>query len=169
MGKMLLVTGWVVTYTYIVEPFVAWYSGNPYEMYHQLVDRPFGHYAAVYWLVIFCNCIALQALWSRTMRTSPIALWIVATLVQVGMWSERFVIIVGALHRDFLPSIWRVYTPSWVDWSILTGTICFFLFLFLLFLRFVPFIAISEMKEMQHEIDKEESDEHAEEGAVDLA
>jgi molybdopterin-containing oxidoreductase family membrane subunit len=168
MGKMLLVTGWVVTYTYLVEPFIAWYSGNPYEMYNQLVDRPFGHYAAVYWLVILCNCIALQALWVRSVRISPVGLWIVATLVQVGMWSERFVIIVGSLHRDFLPSSWRAYTPSWVDWAILSGTVCFFLFLFLLFLRFVPFIPISEMKEMQHELDKEESLERAE-GAVSLA
>jgi molybdopterin-containing oxidoreductase family membrane subunit len=151
MAKMLLVTGWVVTYTYIVEPFIAWWSGDEYEMYHQLVDRPFGTYGFVYWGVIFCNCVAVQSLWMKRWRTSAARLFVVACLVQIGMWSERFMIIVGALHRDFLPSSWRVYVPSWIDWTILGGTVCFFLFLFLLFLRFFPFIPISELKEMRHE------------------
>jgi molybdopterin-containing oxidoreductase family membrane subunit len=152
MAKMLLVTGWVVTYTYIVEPFLAWYSGNTYEMYDQLVDRPTGPYCWVFWGVIFCNCIAVQSLWVKSMRTSPMGLFVVACFVQLGMWSERFMLIVVSLHRDFLPSSWRLYTPSWIDWSILGGTVCFFLFLFLLFLRFVPFIPISELKEMRHAI-----------------
>jgi molybdopterin-containing oxidoreductase family membrane subunit len=155
MGKMLLVTGWVVTYTYIVEPFVAWYSGNPYEMYDQLVDRPTGTYAWVYWGIIFCNCIAVQSLWAKSMRTSAAGLFVVSCLIQLGMWSERFMLIVTSLHRDFLPSSWRIYTPSWVDWTILGGTVSFFLFLFLLFLRFVPFIPISEIKEMRHEMAEE--------------
>jgi len=162
MAKMLLVTGWVVTYAYIVEPFLAWYGGDTYEAYQQLVARPSGPYAFVFWGVIFCNCIAVQALWSRRMRVSPIALWIVASIIQVGMWSERFMLIVCSLNRDFLPSIWHIYTPSWVDWTILGGTICFFLFLFLLFLRFVPFIPIQEVKEMQHEMAKEARLERAE-------
>jgi molybdopterin-containing oxidoreductase family membrane subunit len=154
MAKMLLVTGWIVTYTYIVEPFVAWYSGNPYEMYVYLYDRPRGPYAWVFWSVIFCNCVTVQALWSRRARTSPIALFVVACFVQVGMWSERFMLIVTSLHRDFLPSSWSMYTPSWIDWTILAGTCSFFLFLFLLFLRFVPFIPISELKEMRHGLDR---------------
>jgi Ni/Fe-hydrogenase subunit HybB-like protein len=119
-------------------------------MYDQLVDRPLGPYAFVYWGVIFCNCIAVQALWMKSWRTSPGRLWVVACLVQLGMWSERFMLIITSLHRDFLPSSWRMYVPSWVDWTILGGTCCFFLFLFLLFLRFVPFIPISELKEMRH-------------------
>jgi molybdopterin-containing oxidoreductase family membrane subunit len=151
MAKMLLVTGWVVTYAYLVEPFMAWWSGNRYEMYDQLVDRPFGTYWFVYWGVIFCNCVAVQALWMKSWRTSAARLFAVACLVQIGMWSERFLIIVVSLHRDFLPSSWRVYVPSWIDWTILGGTVCFFLFLFLLFLRFMPFIPISELKEMRHE------------------
>jgi molybdopterin-containing oxidoreductase family membrane subunit len=151
MAKMLLVTGWIVTYTYIVEPFVAWWSGNPYEMYDQLVDRPSGDYAWVYWGILFCNCAAVQALWMKSWRTRAWRLFAVACFVQLGMWSERFLIIVVSLHRDFLPSSWRVYTPSWIDWTILAGTIGFFLFLFLLFLRFVPFIPICEMKEMRRE------------------
>jgi Ni/Fe-hydrogenase subunit HybB-like protein len=152
MAKMLLVTGWIVTYTYMVEPFIAWYSGNTFEMYMMLHDRPLGPYAWVYWGVVFCNCIAVQALWIRRMRISPIGLFVVSCLIQLGMWSERFMLIVTSLHRDFLPSSWRIYTPSWVDWTILGGTCCFFLFLFLLFLRFFPFIPISELKEMRHDL-----------------
>jgi molybdopterin-containing oxidoreductase family membrane subunit len=89
------------------------------------------------------------------MRTSAVGLWVVACLIQVGMWSERFMLIVVSQHRDFLPSSWRLYVPSWVDWTILGGTISFFLFLFLLFLRFVPFIPISELKDMRHEMAKQ--------------
>ena len=152
MAKMMLVTGWIVTYTYIVEPFVAWYSGNTYEMYTALVDRPRATYSFVYWGVIFCNCVVVQALWSRRVRTNAVALFIVAALVQLGMWTERFMLIITSLHRDFLPSSWHLYVPSWVDWTILAGTCSFFLFLFLLFLRFVPFIPISEIKEMRHEL-----------------
>jgi molybdopterin-containing oxidoreductase family membrane subunit len=150
MAKLLLVTGWVVTYAYIVEPFIAWWGGDPYEMYQQLYDRPRGPYAWVFWGVIFCNCIQLQVLWIRRMRTSAVGLFVVCCLVQIGMWTERFMLIVISLHRDFLPSSWRMYKPSWVDWTILGGTCSFFLFLFLLFLRLVPFIPISEMKEMRH-------------------
>ncbi|HEY1692510.1 MAG TPA: NrfD/PsrC family molybdoenzyme membrane anchor subunit [Polyangiaceae bacterium] len=152
MAKMLLVTGWVVTYTYIVEPFMAWWSGDTYEIYDLLVDRPFGPYAFVYWGVVFCNCIAVQALWMKKWRVSAWRLFVVACFIQLGMWSERFMLIVISLHRDFLPSSWRMYVPSWIDWTILGGTVSFFLFLFLLFLRFVPFIPISELKEMRHEM-----------------
>jgi molybdopterin-containing oxidoreductase family membrane subunit len=155
MGKLLLVTGWVVTYAYIVEPFLAWWSGDTYEMYQDLVVRPRGPYAWVFWGVVFCNCIQLQALWIRQVRTSAAALFVVSCLVQVGMWGERFMLIVLSLHRDFLPSSWRMYKPSWVDWTILGGTCSFFLFLFLLFLRCLPFIPISELKEMRHELAKE--------------
>jgi Ni/Fe-hydrogenase subunit HybB-like protein len=87
---------------------------------------------------------------------------VIAAFVQVGMWSERFMLIITSLHRDFLPSSWRVYTPSWVDWTILAGTCSFFLLLFLLFLRFVPFIPISELKEMRHELSRHAGSEQAE-------
>ncbi|MGH7271427.1 MAG: NrfD/PsrC family molybdoenzyme membrane anchor subunit [Polyangiaceae bacterium] len=157
IAKMLLVTGWIVTYSYIVEEFIAWYGGNTYEMYQMLHDRPFGPYGWVFWSVIFCNCISVQALWVRRLRTSPVGLFVVACLVQLGMWSERFMLIVVSLHRDFLPSSWRMYVPSWVDWTILGGTCFFFLFLFLLFLRFVPFIPIWEIKEMRHEMTREQA------------
>jgi molybdopterin-containing oxidoreductase family membrane subunit len=154
MAKMLLVTGWIVTYTYAVEPFMAWYGHDPYEKHALLVDRPFGIYGWVFWLVVVCNCVSVQALWWKRARTNALVLFVVACLVQVGMWSERFMLIVGSLHDDFLPSSWHSYTPSWIDWTILGGTCCFFLFLFLLFLRFFPFIPISETKEMRHRMDR---------------
>jgi molybdopterin-containing oxidoreductase family membrane subunit len=154
IAKMLLLTGWIVTYSYLVEAFMAWYGGNPYEMYTMLVDRPAGPYAFAYWGVIFCNCVVVQALWSRRIRTTPAALFAIAGFVQVGMWGERFMLIITSLHADFLPSSWRIYKPSWIDWTILGGTISFFLFLFVVFLRFVPFIPISELKEMRHELAK---------------
>jgi molybdopterin-containing oxidoreductase family membrane subunit len=155
MAKMLLVTGWVVTYTYLVEPFIAWYGGDPFEEQTLLVERPFGLYGWVFWAVVFCNCVAVQLLWIRRFRTNAAALFVVACLVQIGMWGERFMLIVGAEHRDFLPSSWRGYTPSWVDWTILGGTCSFFLMLFLLFLRFIPFIPISETKAMRYEMARE--------------
>ncbi len=155
IAKMMLVTGWIVTYSYAVELWSAWYSRDPHEMYTYLVMRPFGPYAPLYWIVIACNCVAPQALWFRRLRTSPVALWIVALLVQIGMWTERFVLIVTSESRDFLPSSWRSYAPTIVDGSLLFGTCSFFLFLFLLMLRFVPFIPIAEMKSLRHELAKE--------------
>ena len=156
MGKMLLLTGWVVFYAYMCEAFIAWYSNDKFEIYTNLVARPTGPYALAYWLVIFCNCVVPQVLWSKKIRTTPVVLWIVTILIQIGMWFERYMLIVTSENRDFLPSSWHLYLPSAIDLAIITGTISFFLFLFLLFLRFVPFIAISELKEMRHKIVEEE-------------
>ena len=152
MGKMLLVTGWIVLYSYVVESWSAWYSGDRFEMFTHLVARPAGPYAFVYWTVIACNCVVPQVLWSRRARRSPIALWVVSGFIQLGMWAERLMLIVTAQAQDFLPSSWGLYRPTFVDWTLLFGTISFFLFLFLLFLRFVPFIPISELKELSHEL-----------------
>jgi molybdopterin-containing oxidoreductase family membrane subunit len=164
MAKMLLVTGWVVTYAYILEVFLGWYSGNPYEAWTALRARPFGTYWFVYWGVIFCNVVTPQIFWHKPYRTSPIALFVVSIFIQIGMWAERFMLIVTSEFEDFLPSSWHVYVPTWVDWTILFGTISFFLFLFLLFLRFVPFIPIWELKEMRHDLQHAEARERA--GAV---
>ncbi len=155
MGKMMLVTGCIVTYSYIIEIWSAWYSSDKFEEYTYLVMRPSGPIAWLFWTVIFCNCVAPQFLWFRRLRTHPLALWIIAAAVQVGMWSERFVLIVTSESRDFLPGSWRDYRPSVVDGALLFGTMAFFLFLFLLFLRFVPFIPISELKELKHDMEKE--------------
>ncbi len=166
MGKMLLLTGCIVTYAYACEDFVAWYGGDPFEMYTSLVARPAGPYALAFWTVILCNCVAPQALWWKRVRTSPRALWVVTIFVQIGMWFERYMLIVSSENRDFLPSSWRLYRPSIVDGSILVGTIFFFLFLFLVFLRFVPFIPISELKETLLRLRKERA---ADEGPDHLA
>jgi molybdopterin-containing oxidoreductase family membrane subunit len=155
LSKMLLLTGLIVTYSYLCETFTAWYSGDTFEMYTYLVERPSGPYALAYWTVIFCNCVAPQVLWWRAVRTSPGPLWVVTIFVQIGMWMERYMLIITSEHRDFLPSAWQMYRPTLIDGTILAGTICFFLFLFLLFLRFVPFIPISELKEMRHHIHEE--------------
>ncbi|MDB5217251.1 MAG: Molybdopterin oxidoreductase [Myxococcaceae bacterium] len=152
MAKMLLVTGWMVTYSYAVEAWSAWYSGDKYEMYTYLVMRPFGPYAFFYWIVVVCNCVTPQLFWFRRIRTSPVALWLAALAIQVGMWTERFMLIVTSQSHDFLPSSWGLYRPTIVDGALFVGTLSFFLFLFLLFLRFVPFIPISELKAMNYEL-----------------
>jgi Ni/Fe-hydrogenase subunit HybB-like protein len=157
LGKMLLVTGWIVVYSYIIEDFVAWYSGSPSERYQFFVGRPFGPNAAAFWLNQLCNVVVLQALWSRRVRTSPVLLWIVSIFVNVGMWTERFVIIVQSLQREYLPSQWGGYSPTYVDWAIFAGTGGLFMLLFLLFLRFFPFIPVSEVKELAHEIREREA------------
>jgi molybdopterin-containing oxidoreductase family membrane subunit len=151
MAKLLLVTGWIVTYSYLVEDFLAWWGGESAEAYQLLVARTTGPHAAVFWTSIVCNCVVIQLLWWPRVRRSPIALWIIAGFVQVGMWCERFVIVVQSLQRDYLPSQWRTYHPTWVDWSILGGTIGFFLLLFLVFLRLVPFVPVMEVKELADE------------------
>ncbi len=161
MGKMLLVTGWIVLYAYVVEVWSAWYSGDPFETFLHLHARPFGPYAFVYWTVIFCNCVVPQVLWSRRARRSPVVLWIAALFIQIGMWSERLMLIVSSQAQDFLPSSWGLYRPTIVDGALLVGTISFFLFLFLLFLRFVPFIPVSELQQLRHEIESSDRSEHS--------
>ena len=153
MAKMLLITSWIVTYSYLVEIFMGWYSADRYETYQYLHNRPFGWYGWAFWLMMFCNCVATQLFWSRRMRRNLTALFAVALLVNLGMWLERFEIIVVSLARDFLPSAWHLFVPTWVDLGILTGTLGFFGLLFLLFLRVVPFVPVAEMKQMRSELD----------------
>jgi molybdopterin-containing oxidoreductase family membrane subunit len=105
---------------------------------------------------MFCNVAVPQLLWSPRVRRSPLALWILSIFVNIGMWAERFVIVVMSLQRDFLPSAWHTYRPTWVDLSMFGGTICFFLLLFLLFLRLFPFIPVAEVKELNHELSTRE-------------
>jgi molybdopterin-containing oxidoreductase family membrane subunit len=156
LGKMLLVTGWVVIYAYIIESWSAWYSGQGPEIYQFFVARPAGPNAFVFWIQQICNVAVPQLLWWRKVRTSTAALWIISILINVGMWAERFVIIVMSLEREYLPSAWYGYRATYVDWGILIGTISFFLLLFLLFLRLFPFIPVAEVKELKHELEHEE-------------
>jgi molybdopterin-containing oxidoreductase family membrane subunit len=152
MAKVMLCTGLIVTYGYMMEHFAAWYSGNTYEQYVFFVTRPRGPYAWAYFTQMFCNVVVPQMFWFRWARRNIGTLWVGAVLVNVGMWFERFNIIVTSLHRDFIPSNWAMYYPTWVDFSLLFGTICFFGTLFLLFLKFLPAVAVSEVKELNHEL-----------------
>jgi len=156
MSKVLLATGLMVSYGYLCEHFIAWYSGNPFEFHVFFQTRQRGYYAPVYWLQMFCNVLVPQVFWWKKARYSIATLWVASILVNVGMWTERFNIIVTSLHQDFLPSSWATYIPTWVDWSIYAGTLGFFGFLFLLFLRFVPSVSASEVKELRRELDHAE-------------
>ncbi len=155
MAKVLLATGLMVSYGYMCEHFIAWYSGNKYESFVFFQTRQRGPFAPVYWLMMFCNVIVPQIFWSKRLRENLMVVWVASILVNVGMWTERFNIIVTSLHRDFLPSSWAMYRPTWVDWSIFVGTLGFFGALFLLFLRFVPSVSASEVKELRRELDHE--------------
>jgi Ni/Fe-hydrogenase subunit HybB-like protein len=150
MAKLLLAMGWLMAYAYIVEAFIAWYGGNLFERYAVLVARPLGPYAWLFWLMLAANVLTPQLFWSRRLRTSVPALALGSAAILVGMWLERFVIIVGSLSRDFLPSSWATYRPTWVDLTILGGSLSFFVFLFALFVRFVPFVPMSELRELRH-------------------
>ncbi len=152
MAKVMLVTGLMVTYGYVMEHFIAWYSGNPYEFSQFFRVRQHGPMAPVYWLMIFCNCIVPHLFWSKRGRTNLMVLWFASILINVGMWCERFTIVITSLHRDFIPSKWENYSPTWVDITLFIGTIGLFSTLFLLFLKFVPAVAVTEVKELRHEL-----------------
>jgi Ni/Fe-hydrogenase subunit HybB-like protein len=145
MAKIMLATGLMVAYGYAMEAFMAWYSGEEFEMFLAM-NRAFGPYAWVYWMVLFCNVVVPQTLWWKGVRTNIVLLWIVSIIVNVGMWLERFMIVVVSLHRDFLPSSWGMFYPTIWDWATFTGTIGLFLWLLFLFLRYLPMISIFEMR-----------------------
>ena len=144
-AKVMLATGLIVAYAYILETFTAWYSGNVYEsaaIWHRMT----GPYAGAYWLLISCNILAPQVLWFKRVRSSPLLLFISSMVVLVGMWLERFVIIVSSLAQDFLVSSWRIFTPTRWDWATYVGTIGLFTFLFFAFIRLLPMISIFEVR-----------------------
>jgi molybdopterin-containing oxidoreductase family membrane subunit len=145
MAKVMLATGLIVFYGYAIEIFFAWYSGNPYEAY-MMENRITGPYRYMWYALILCNGIAVQTLWFQKVRTSLVGLMVVSMFVNVGMWLERFVIIITSLHRDFLPSSWDMYFATRWDWAIFVGTIGLFLTLMLLFIRVLPAISIFEIR-----------------------
>ena len=155
MAKVMLATGLIVAYGYMMETFIAFYSGNPFDRY-MIVNRMAGPYKYVYWLLILCNIVIPQSLWSKKVRRSVLGLFIISLVVNVGMWLERFVIIVVSLHREYLPSKWDMYYPTRWDWATYVGTIGLFLTLFYLFMRFVPMISIVEVRSLVHETEKEQ-------------
>jgi molybdopterin-containing oxidoreductase family membrane subunit len=158
MCKVMLATGLMVSYGYIMEHFIAWYSGNPYEAGQFFKVRWFGPMAPIFWTMFFCNCVVPHFFWFKRFRTDMRVVFILSILINIGMWCERFNIVVTSLHRDFLPSSWENYAPTWVDITLFIGTIGLFSTLFLLFLKFVPAVAVTEIKELRHEL---EHDAHA--------
>jgi molybdopterin-containing oxidoreductase family membrane subunit len=145
MAKIILVTGSIVALAYLTEIFIAWYSGNPYEQF-AFWNRLTGPYGKAYTVMVLCNVVAPQLLWFGRLRRRPAVLFVLSILINIGMWFERFVIIVVSLHRDFLPSSWAMYRPTVIEFGTLTGTFGLFFACFLLFIRFVPAIAVAEVK-----------------------
>jgi len=150
MGIVMLATGMIVAYGYLMETFFAWYSGDIYEKY-MMINRMFGPYGWMYWLLILFNILIPQALWVRGVRTNTLALFLIAVSVNIGMWLERYVIVVVSLSRDFMPSVWGMYSGTIVDYAVLAGSIGLFVCLLFLFIRVLPMISIFEMRELVHE------------------
>jgi Ni/Fe-hydrogenase subunit HybB-like protein len=149
-AKLMLVTGTIVGYAYLMEAFTAYYSANPYERY-LAANRVFGAYNWAYFSILIANALVPQLFWIRAVRENVWALFGIALIVQYGMWLERFVIIVPSLHRDYLPSAWHMYYPSFWDFAHFSGSIGLFFFAFFLFLRYLPMISIFELRELVHD------------------
>jgi Ni/Fe-hydrogenase subunit HybB-like protein len=147
MANVMLVTGLIVSYGYFIEAFMSWYSGDIYEQY-MMTSRAFGPYGWIFWVLMVCNVVIPQALWSARIRRNPLTLFLVALFINFGMWIERFVIVITSLHRDFVPSSWRMFFPTVWDWATLFGSVGLFLTLLFLFIRFLPMISISESRKL---------------------
>jgi len=149
VAKLIVLTGFIMLYAYVVEPFMVWYGGNEIER-QSMVLRATGPYAPYYWVMVFCNAVLPFALFWKQVRSNLTALFAIGLLINVGMWFERYVIIVGSLSNDFMPSAWFTYAPSWVELSIAIGAGCFFLFMLLVTLRVVPAVSVAESKPEPH-------------------
>ncbi|MFD2514301.1 NrfD/PsrC family molybdoenzyme membrane anchor subunit [Pontibacter locisalis] len=145
MNKVIILTGSIVGIAYTTEFFIAWYSGVEYEQY-AFINRAFGPYWWAYWSMMTCNVITPQLFWFRKIRRSLTATFIISIFVNIGMWFERFVIIVTSLHRDYLPSSWAMFSPTIIDIGVYVGTIGLFFTLFLLFAKFFPVVNMAEVK-----------------------
>lgn len=145
MSKVMLVTGLVVAYGYLCEAFFGWYGADKYERFVLKNQIWHGPYAPIYWLLMLCNVLVPQLMWSKKLRNNTIIVFTVCMFINVGMWLERFVIIVVSLHRDFVPSSWEMYSPTIWDYATLFGSIGLFVFLFFIFIRLFPMITIFEM------------------------
>jgi Ni/Fe-hydrogenase subunit HybB-like protein len=145
MAKVTLATGLIVGYGYMFEAFFGYYSADIYEKF-MIWNRMTGPYAPFYYVLILCNVITPQFLWSKRIRTNPLVLWCISIVVNIGMWLERFVIVITSLHRDFLPSSWGMYWPTIWDWAVYLGTLGFFMTCIFLFVRVLPMITIFELR-----------------------
>ena len=160
MAKIMLVTGTMVGFAYATEFFTSWYSGNPYEMF-TFLNRALGPYAWAYWTMITCNVVSPQIFWFKKARTSIPILFVLSIVINIGMWFERFVIIVTSLHRDFLPSAWGYFSPTIWDVSCLLGSFGLFFTMFCLFVRFLPMVATAEVKTVLPQADPHGRPGHA--------
>ena len=147
MGKVMLTTGLIVLFGYGMEVFMGFYSGNQYERFLTL-NRLMGPYKWEYYALWLCNGLIPQFLWIKWVRRSPWMLFLISISINIGMWLERFVIIVISLHRDFLPSSWGWFRPTVWDWSLFIGTIGFFCFMMFMFIRVLPMISVFELREL---------------------
>jgi len=154
MAKVMLATGIIVAYGYVMETFMSFYSADRYEAY-MMLNRLKGPYSPLYWLLIACNLVIPQSLWSRRARRNVVWLFAISLVINIGMWLERFVIVVVSLSRDFTPSYWGMYIPTRWDWATYLGTFGLFFTLFYLFIRFLPMISIVEVRSLVHETDEE--------------
>ncbi|MBN1218245.1 MAG: polysulfide reductase NrfD [Anaerolineae bacterium] len=150
MAKMLLATGLVVVYGYLIEAFVGWYSGSQYEIF-MLQNRFLGPYAPMVYLLVFCNAVAIQLLWFKKVRSNLALLFVISLIINTGMWLERFMIVIISLTRDYMPSAWGMFIPAQWDWGIMFGSMGLFLVLLFLFVRTLPMISIFEMREFLHD------------------
>ena len=146
IAKTSILMALIVGYAYVVEPFIAWYSGNVFER-QTFLFRAIGYYAPLFWIMCFCNVVAPLFFFFKKVRTKPCWLFTIAILINIGMWLERFVIIFGSMARDYIPYAWGNYWPNWVDWSITFGSFCLFFLFFLLFAKFLPALSMTEIKE----------------------
>ena len=156
MARVMLATGLIVAYGYMIEAFTAWYSAAEYEEF-MILNRLTGPYKYVFWSLLLCNVVVPQAIWFSKVQNNVIALFVVAMFVNVGMWLERFIIVVTSLHRDFLPSSWGMYSGTIWDWATYLGTIGLFLTLMFVFLRLMPSVSIFEMRTLVTDEKSEES------------
>jgi len=154
MGVVMLATGMVVAYGYLMETFTAWYSGDIYERY-LMMNRMFGPYGYMYWLLILFNILIPQLLWVRRVHANVPLLFLIAISINIGMWLERYVIVVVSLHRDYMPSAWGMYSGTIVDYGVLAGSMGLFVCLLFLFIRFLPMISIFEMRELVHDLSEQ--------------
>lgn len=147
MARLIILTGTIVTYSYLTEYFIAFYGDDMFEQFI-FWERAFGEYAVPFWLMIFCNCISPLPLWFKKVRTNLLYLWIITIFINIGMWFERFNIIVSSLTQEYDPYAWGWYAPTWVEMGITLGSFCWFFMWFFAFIKFFPSLAITEMKEI---------------------
>lgn len=160
MTKIIILTGSIVGIAYLTEFFIAWYSGVVYEQY-AFTNRAFGPYAWAYWIMMTCNVVTPQLFWFKKVRTNMVVVFIISIFVNIGMWFERFVIVVTSLHRDYLPSSWSMYSATWVEVGLYIGTLGIFFTAFLLFVRVFPVVAIAEVKSvLKSSGDNKKQDHH---------